>query len=259
MKIKSTNLLSLMFTLSAPVLADNVNSEEIYDWTGVYLGAFLGGAANSRTNTSGPIAPNGQSIFNKPYNYDTDASLIGGGTIGYNWQITKTPLLLGLEGEYGYLGMSGSIPGPNNPSPGLISVTHSTKIGGSYGYGVVGARLGYAHDRRLFYVKSGAVFTSTQTNFDVSIPSVAASLNTSGNGNDVGYAIGAGVEQALPFEWFELANNITIKLEYLYLGIGRTQTSAGNLDVNNAPLAVITTTDHISGIHTAKLGINYKF
>ena len=203
---------------------------------------LLGGASSAKTNTTDPYRPsNGNwwsSPYTAPYNYTTSASFIGGGTVGYNWQIGKTAYLIGLEGEYGYLSMDGSGIDPNNaawnlanPSPSRVSATHNTKIGGNDGYGLVGGRIGYAFDKTLFYIKSGAVFTKTQTNY-----SNGSFLNTSGSSNTPGYAIGVGIE-------------------YLYFGINRTQTSSGNNFNGN----LYTTTDSISGISTAKIGVNYKF
>ena len=167
--------------------------------------------------------------------------------------------MIGLEAEYGYLGSKGGKQDPNaalagDPGDGF----HKTKIGGSYGYGLIGGRLGYAHDRSLFYVKSGAVFTTTKTNyddFDNNNMEFGGFLHTSGKSDNVGYAIGGGIEQALPPEWFESAKHISIKAEYLYLGIGRTQTTSG-LEEGGG---ILTTTDHIRGMHTAKIGINYQF
>ena len=157
--------------------------------------------------------------------------------------------------EYGYLGSKGSGLDPNSVPVGSDG-SHSTKIGGSYGYGLIGGRLGYAYERSLFYVKSGAVFTTTKTNFDDfnNNPNVDGTLHTSDKSNNVGYAIGGGIEQALPPEWFESAKHISIKAEYLYLGIGRTQTTSGVSGDD-----IYTTTDHIRGMHTAKIGINYQF
>nr|MDW7664404.1 hypothetical protein [Nitrosomonadaceae bacterium] len=66
-----------------------------------------------------------------------------------------------------------------------------------------------------------------------------------------------GIEQALTPEWFESAKHISIKAEYLYLGIGRTQTTSGVDD--SGSWGTFTTTDHIRGMHTAKIGINYQF
>jgi len=261
MSFKIAKLLPFMLMLSGPVFADDSN-KETYNWTGVYVGGFVGGASSANISSSEPIS-NQFGYWNKPYansnNYDTNASFIGGGTVGYNWQIPKAPLLIGLEGEYGYLDMSGSNSDPNTtpwnvtnqPSPLPEAGGHSTNIGGSYGYGLVGGRVGYTMDRVLLYVKSAAVFTNTQTNYDEPFP--IDRLSTSGKSNTVGYGIGGGIEYALPFQW---SNNISIKTEYLYLGINRTQTTSGT---DSYAGYTWTTTDKISGISTAKLGVNYKF
>ena len=109
--------ISLLAFLSASY-ADSSPTESIYDWTGVYVGGFVGGATSANTNTTDPYRPsNGNwwsSPYTAPYSYTTSASFIGGGTVGYNWQIGKTPYLIGLEGEYGYLSMEGSVTDPNN-------------------------------------------------------------------------------------------------------------------------------------------------
>ncbi len=159
--------------------------------------------------------------------------------------------------EYGYLGSKGSGLDPNSVPVGSDG-SHRTKIGGSYGYGLIGKRLGYAYERSLFYVKSGAVFTRTQSGYTDACNTGDCGvglLSTSGKSDNVGYAIGGGIEQALPPEWFESAKHISIKAEYLYLGIGRTQTTSG---LDSAGY-INTTTDHIRGMHTAKIGINYQF
>ena len=265
MNIKPLALFVSLAALSGTALADAPKAR--HDWTGFYVGGFVGGGAGAKTNTTEPVASDGvfwNNPFSSPSSYHTKASVMGGGTVGYNWQLGRSPYLIGLEGEYGYLGMKGGAQDPNAaPFGDAGDGFHSTRIGGSYGYGLIGGRLGYALDRSLFYVKSGAVFTSTQTNFDDfnvnPFPSgVDGTLHTSGKSNNVGYAIGGGIEQALPPEWFKLAKNISIKAEYLYLGIERTQTSSG-VSPDTGFTSSLTTTDHISGIHTAKIGINYRF
>ena len=165
--------------------------------------------------------------------------------------------MIGLEAEYGYLGSKGSDLDPNRTmSGGYENSNHRTKIGGSYGYGLIGGRLGYAYERSLFYIKSGAVFTTTKTGYNLSENVNNQIYNSSSKTNSVGYGIGGGIEQTLPPEWFESAKHISIKAEYLYLGIERTQTSSGIL---SSPANTYTTTDHIRGMHTAKIGINYQF
>lgn len=253
MKLGSAYLFPLILILSHSVSA-NENTKNTYNWTGIYVGGFIGGAASTNINSTEPQS-NGfyWNTYSHSNNYDTDPSFIGGGTVGYNWQFAGTPFLLGFEGEYGYLNMSGSNPDSNaalwsadHPGYPADNGTHRTNIGGQYGYGLVGGRIGYALNRTLFYVKSGAVFTKTQTNYN----DPAYDVSMSGKSNNAGYAIGAGIEYALPFKW---AKSVSIKTEYLYLGIDRTLTSYGD---NGFPF---TTSDRISGIHTAKLGVNYKF
>jgi len=61
--------------------------EDRHDWTGLYVGGFVGGAAGTRVNTSQPIDANGNTWkgTNGPDDsYNTKANVMGGGTVGYN-------------------------------------------------------------------------------------------------------------------------------------------------------------------------------
>ena len=273
MNIKPIALFISLAVLSGTALADEPKAR--HDWTGFYVGGFVGGGAGAKANPTSPDTGTGlhwYSTTSISTSYHTNASVMGGGTVGYNWQLGRSPYLVGLEGEYGYLGMQGSASDPNNygatgSDPTVEPSFFNTKIGGSYGYGLIGGRLGYAHDRSLFYVKSGAVFTSAQSQYnDVNNLNNVHDwfLQTSSKtSNDVGYAIGGGIEQALPPEWFKLAKNISIKAEYLFLGIGRNLQATGvgcddcttPININNS----LSHIDRIGGIHTAKIGINYRF
>jgi len=65
----------------------------VYDWTGFYLGADIGygwGRSNGTlTNVAG--------AFPVPYSLDP-SGVIGGGFIGYNWQISN--VVLGIEADW---------------------------------------------------------------------------------------------------------------------------------------------------------------
>ena len=234
--------------------------EERHDWTGLYVGGFVGGAAGTRVNTSQPIDDNGNAWkgTNGSDSYNTKAAVMGGGTVGYNWQLGESPYVVGIEAELGYMGMKGSSADPLSKWVDSPANSHKTKIGGTYG--LIGGRIGYAYKRSLFYVKSGAVFVNTKSGYIDDCNTVPACggglLRTSGNKTSVGYGIGGGIEQALPSEWFEQAKNISIKVEYLYLGVERSQNTSG---INVGGIAPLTTSDRIKGIHTAKIGINYHF
>ena len=254
------------------------SSTSTYDWTGVYVGGFVGGASGANTtsssssssSTTNRFEPIFDSVSSTSTNSSTSASFIGGGTVGYNWQIPKTPYLIGLEGEYGYLGQSGSSQSQSQTlQDGFFGTNtnrqNKTTIGSDYGYGLVGGRIGYALDRSLFYVKSGAVFTQVKsTNSTNSQSQYFSENNTAASsksgGTTTGYAIGGGVEFAP--QWYS-NQNITVKVEYLYFGIPTTndnQTSTAQqgfchfqntTDTNNH--------NSTGGIHTAKIGVNYKF
>jgi outer membrane immunogenic protein len=198
-------------------------------------------------------------------NYSTSSSIIGGATVGYNWQIPKTAYLIGLEGEYGSINSSGSGQGSaSGIGDGIVHTNHQNQtasIGTAYGYGLVGGRLGYALDRSLFYVKSGAVFTSVNHNGYGTVSGADTDENRTSpthhsGGTKAGYALGAGVEHAPT--WFG-NKNASIKVEYLYLGINTSNTMSGSDMNSEGTINTISGSTSTSGIHTAKIGVNYKF
>ena len=287
MDIKKLCLTLSLIALSGVAVADSTTapapatvtppssttSESTYDWTGVYVGGFVGGASGANgttksstqtTSTNNEVIPSGSQ--SNSTNFITSPSFMGGGTVGYNWQIPKTPYLIGLEGEYGSLGLGGSASKGSSGSLGNYSST--TQTGSDYGYGLIGGRLGYALDRTLFYVKSGAVFTQTNTTMATGPEQLSRGTATSSRGTNTGYAIGGGVEFA---PTFYNNKNFTVKVEYLYFGINQsssdsnTQTEQGYTDGSPpfaGPWTAITATDtHVTtgGISTAKIGFNYKF
>ncbi len=272
-------LLSLcLVALSGITLADSTIPKSTYDWTGVYVGGFVGGATGANVTNKATNSPKLLGVIpmgstSTSTNSSTSGSFMGGGTVGYNWQIPKTPYLIGLEGEYGYLGSSGSSQSQSVGPLGIVQLNtqNKTTIGSDFGYGLVGGRIGYALDRSLFYVKSGAVFTqvkstnSTNTN---TTPDVPLNFNTAGSsssgGTTTGYAIGGGVEYAP--SWYS-NKNFTVKVEYLYFGIPTTsnssQNSSSQLIDPSLPYPAYTESSNYhnstGGISTAKIGVNFKF
>lgn len=258
MNYKVFSLSFSLLVLSGISFAESTTSKSTYDWTGVYVGGFVGGATGSDVSNTAARGSDGH-LWNDPgdanNNYSTKAGFIGGGTVGYNWQIGKTPYLVGLEGEYGYLSQKNGKTDPNaaawnaaKPRRTPDNSQSSTSIGADYGYGLVGGRLGYALDRSLIYIKSGAVFTTVNSSWS----DTAYRMNgTSNKATTTGYALGAGFEYAMPFKYF---TNVTVKTEYLYFGIPTSSTINADDTIKTS-----NTTQTTSGIHTAKIGVNYKF
>jgi outer membrane immunogenic protein len=137
----------------------------------------------------------------------------------------------------------------NVPTTAADNSQSSTSIGTNYGYGLIGGRIGYALDRSLIYVKSGAIFTSVNSSWS----DTNYALGTSNNGTTTGYALGCGFEYALPFKHL---TNFSVKTEYLYFGIPKISTLTTQTTEQADPLSTYQAT---SGIHTAKIGVNYKF
>ena len=255
-----------LLVLSGISFADSVAPKSTYDWTGVYVGGFVGGAtgANATSSVERNVMADGIIGYNtsSSSNYSLNSSFIGGGTVGYNWQIPKTPYLIGLEGEYGYLGQSGSSQSQGYSQPLQSNTQNKTTIGSEYGYGLVGGRIGYALDRSLFYIKSGAVFTEVNsTNTTISTtdgsPGNQQSSADSG-GTKTGFALGGGLEYVPT--WYS-NKNVTVKIEYLYFGIPTSTQSSSSVTFPYQDSVDFNASNHnsTSGIHTAKIGVNYKF
>ena len=234
--------------------------KENHNWNGLYVGAFVGGASGTNVNTTTPY-DHKTGVHHGvagSQNYNTRVSPIGGGTIGYNFRIGETPYIAGLEAEVGHFRSKGKNNDIQSLSDGDSPASyHKTKMGGSFGYAMLGGRVGYAHKKTLFFIKGGAVFTKQQSGYtDTSASGGGAGspiqgwLNTSSSKTRVGYGIGCGIEQALPENWFKHAKHFSIKLEYLYLGVGNSRTSRGHDPEDLASLG--TTRDTTSGVHTAK-------
>lgn len=227
----------------APVVAP------VFSWTGFYVGGFVGGAfADGQSVISDPCGPAGvvcgaTGSYNgvAPVPFDLSSSAIGGATAGYNWQANS--FVVGVEAEGGYMRLRGSR--IMNPA-GFADTLASTTIGDWYA--VFAGRLGVTVDRALFYVKGGAAWTHN-TNGVVDANPAGATINTTASHDVWGWAAGAGIEYAFTPNW-------SLKGEYLYLGVAKTFRDTGVVLPGGAVDYVISSNPNI---HTAKIGVNYRF
>lgn len=192
---------------------------EAWSWTGSYVGLYIGGASGNNVDTTDAFIANRTS-------YGLGSSVIGGYTDGYNWQVAPN-WLIGYESETGYMKLKGSA---LYPGTALNAATETGSL-----YSVWAARLGYVMDKSLLYVKGGAVLTR----FDSS----SRNGMISDHEYEFGYAIGGGWEYAFAPKW-------SVKAEYLYLGFDK------DLTFGTGPQMA---TSHFGGVHTGKVGVNYKF
>jgi outer membrane immunogenic protein len=255
-----------------------------FSWTGFYVGGYVGGAGAD--SVSSPDGTNPSTVVNGATtylpgvpsicdggtpglktgcvaNYGMGSSVIAGGTAGYNWQFGK--MVAGVEGEFGYMHLSGSgtlpyIFGAPCGSAANPCVSSFSTVAGDW-YGTLAARLGVTanalnpawSDHVLLYAKGGGAVTrlSTAQNSVAGPLNVAASFT--GASDIWGWVAGAGVEWAINQHW-------SVKAEYEYLGFNQSVTGCGILPLGASGAGGRwCTSTGIDGIQTGKIGVNYRF
>ncbi|MGA7325778.1 MAG: outer membrane beta-barrel protein [Rhodomicrobium sp.] len=209
------------------------DSVYIYNWSGFYLGADVGGAWGhvDLKDTTGGVPPG-------PFSFSADG-VLGGGTLGYNLQ--RGHFVFGIEGDMGYMNLSGStIVASSNPA----YHQNVTLDGGAYGD--VTGRLGYAFDRTLLYAKGGFAFYSGEGEQVTTKPG----YTSTGTGTFTGWTAGGGIEHFISPAW-------SVKAEYMHFDFG---TKGGaQTSVSDPPIGYVYKNTFAVTADSAKAGINYHF
>jgi outer membrane immunogenic protein len=215
---------------------------EPYNWSGCYVGAYVGwAAANQWTSTDlNGFALGGVSRWD----FSLGNDVIGGATLGCNWQANNW-FVLGIEGEGGFLKVEGGAPQPLiivPPGGGFGSVSDAAKVGA--GYGLIAGRVGVGFDRLLLYTKLGvALYDTAATVTDANTPGFVAT----GSKSQTPFAVGGGIEYAMWDHW-------TGKAEYVLFDRGNSFNACGVLTGST-----FCWKQDPSTVHTFKIGVNYKF
>jgi outer membrane immunogenic protein len=237
----------------------------IYNWTGFYIGANVGGAwgrndvssvffdggAVASAQTLGALAGTGGT---------SGSSVIGGVQAGYNWQ-GSSPWVVGLEADIQGMSLkenrtSAVFTVAGNSAQDFDEVKHTWLA-------TFRGRAGYAVNQALFYVTGGLAvgdtrFSRTQTwNFVDGCPidprngfqdcHVGSVTKTS-----AGATVGAGVEYAFGGNW-------SAKLEYLHVWLP----SSASFLTQNVGLAPFVQrfnqSVNDSNLDIVRVGVNYRF
>jgi outer membrane immunogenic protein len=184
--------------------------------------------------------------------------IVGGGQIGYNWQMQNW--LFGFEadiqgtgekGTHNYLCAAATCTAPVGgplalviPGPALPFALNQ-KIDW---FGTVRGRIGVlATPKVLFYATGGLAYGEVDTGAVVGTTPYSTVSST-----NVGWTVGAGVEGAIGGNW-------TARLEYLYVDLGK---ASGSFLTTTASLGGGVVTENYSSRITdniLRVGINYKF
>ncbi len=238
----------------APVRASTVIPPTY--WTGFYIGGFAG-VAYGKTDIRFVGDPGAAST--NPW----VLGALGGGTLGYNYQVNSW--VFGIEGDVG----AANLHGARTCGTDTGKDVNGTQVRFSPAFlncqnvvnwmATAAARLGYAWDRTLFYVKAGGAWADDQVNVSCIFGPVNGTLGAgnsacvnqavaltngfSTSGHRSGWLIGYGTE-------FDLGRNWSAKAEYDYIDFGsRTALATDG----------ITVLRDSGAISQVKIGVNYRF
>lgn len=249
-----------------------------FSWTGFYAGANVGGAWTPDNGSSefGPlfppfaILPPLVPVFTvipgqlaSLTGGGSQSGVIGGGQIGYNWQVQK--FVLGVEADLQGSDLKGSSATATRTfGPPIIPLTVTQTVNVDAGrvnwMASFRGRLGLAWDRILLYGTGGAAVaefgsaTATVINGPgIGLPAGTFTASTGGNSTRWGWTVGGGIEWALNQNW-------SLGGEYRYTDFGNRGTS---FDIpSGLPAAPIFATGTLNSrftVEQATLRVNYRF
>lgn len=241
----------------------------VYNWTGFYIGANVGGAAK-RQSTSLSIENDDPNNYFAPAavpgvedtgSFDLDdIGVTAGVQAGYNRQFGR--LVWGVELDFNWLDLSsrhgGTFRYTTDNSPYNLTVSESTDW-----LLTARPRVGWAIDRWLPYLTVGIAASHSEFKQTFSEPPFTPNREkASVSRTAVGWAVGTGVEFALPRNW----GNWSAKAEYLYARFGGTDVVGrlGGADGQSAAPGFVDGakfTNSLSPLelHLFRIGVNYHF
>ena len=215
----------------APVPAPECN------WTGFYIGLNVGGQWGHSENKD----LDDYNALDKPWGYD-ESGVVGGGQIGYNYQWNW--LVLGVEGDVGYMNLDGNGTEPGSPGGDTFGKSDSDF------YTTMRGRLGFAWGHWLFYGTGGAIGVNYETKVidDCATgPCGPGLIHASEQDFNWGWTAGGGIEYMLNCHW-------TVRAEYLRFELDDQDFSAQN-NFANGPFGFHGTTEG----NIMRAALNYKF
>ena len=258
----------------------------VFTWTGFYAGFNAGygfGTGDDRAPTVVAVSP-GTRLFAAGNTFTSGVlafggerssdGFVGGGQIGYNYQLTPgSGVVIGVEADAQYADFGRNrnrfafaAPAGSTLVPGSLVYNPNGLSGLDY-FGTVRGRLGYAFDRTLVYATGGFAYGSGGGR-DFGLP------NSSRDDFQTGWTVGGGVEYALPtdsFLNFFRSSAVTLKVEGLYVNLDQGNRNNGAFATNFAGQTYVAggpNTLLVSGLANARrdtefavvrAGVNYKF
>ncbi|MFZ2154783.1 MAG: outer membrane beta-barrel protein [Bradyrhizobium sp.] len=251
--------------------AYKVAAAPVANWSGIYAGFHAGWGQTSGDPGAASLSTTG---YASPVFETANLNLKGngplfGGQLGFNWQINPS-WVIGAEGDITGTGLKSSATG--TPMCMTPFCNPSALVAGASQYmaqdinwlASLRGRLGYSWGSSLFYVTGGAAWANISHRAD----SADATWVCNGGGGGgagcsypvaldttkTGWALGAGYEAMIAANW-------SFRAEYLFYRFGGTTASAAGTPAAACQVATCSATYTFSDfdIHTARVGVNYRF
>jgi outer membrane immunogenic protein len=223
----------------------------VYNWTGCYIGANIGGAWSRQTGKFEQADP---AFDQQPGSISQDdSSVIGGVHAGCNWQFAPQ-FVLGIEGDWSWTKLNGTGTASNNffdgtpVGSGGITMSSDTKwlasVRGRAGWVVI--------PQWMLYVTGGVAWAKTDyaalDAYSGGCPNCGA---VSFSNTATGWTAGGGTEWMLTPNWI-------LRAEYLYYQFdGASATGLFQPPISPIPAANFTWDD--LKIHEVRVGVSFKF
>lgn len=242
-----------------------------FSWTGFYVGANVGGGWTSDAGGSdvGPLFP--PFLLLPPVTVvptiilgqvgslagsDGRSGVIGGGQIGYNWQVRQ--FVLGVEADVVGTDLKGTSASATRDFGGGISQTVTVDTGRIDWMASFRGRIGFAADRALFYATGGAAVaeiggaSATVVNGPaIALPAGTFTSTSGGSTTRWGWTVGGGIEWAFN-------NNWSLAGEYRHTDFGTRAATASIPDGLGGTFATVTTSGRLT-VDQATARLNYRF
>ena len=249
-----------------PVKAPPPVMAPIYNWSGFYLGANVGYSWGRSSREIGFFSP----VTGLPILGGVGSNLTGegskldgwlfGGQIGYNWQAPGSNWVFGIETDAQWTNQRGSanflcaglvcIPGETVLPVGILGTTARVDEKLTW-FGTFRGRGGIlVSETFLLYATGGAAYGNVTRDVGVgtfTAAGIPVAVVGSTDTTKFGWTIGGGGEWAFRPGW-------RAKIEYLYMDLGSTSTTANLV----APAIGATVNSRLTD-NIIRLGFNYSF
>ena len=189
----------LAFTGAASAANVTATVDPVYDWSGAYVVASIGGV-NQRTDFF-------EDYFNHSFSDSAFGAIVGGG-LGYNVQ--QESVVFGLEADISFL---------TGHTSEFVNTGDYVSAGNNWAaeseisaLGTLRGRIGYAVGESLFYATGGLAYGRVHNSSSWPFYS-DTTYDTDKKSWEVGWVLGGGVETAISESW-------TLRAEGLYVDLG---------------------------------------